>query len=97
MGELHLEVLVDRLKREFGVQVNTGKQQVAYRESILGEASVSENFQRLVDKKEQSVEIKIKVEPLEDASKSVVFESKFCSHLYQFCSPQGMQHKLETC
>ncbi|MCL2846033.1 MAG: elongation factor G, partial [Chitinivibrionia bacterium] len=76
MGELHLEVLVDRLKREFGVQVNTGKQQVAYRESILGEATVSENFQRLVDKKEQSVEIQIKVEPLEDVSKSVVFESK---------------------
>jgi len=76
MGELHLEVLVDRLKREFGVQVNTGKQQVAYRESILAEAVISENFQRLVDKKEQSVEIKIKVEPLEDVSKSVVFESK---------------------
>jgi len=76
MGELHLEILVDRLKREFGVKVNTGKQQVAYRESILSEAHVSENFRKLVDKKEQSVEIQLKTEPLEDISKSVVFESR---------------------
>lgn len=76
MGELHLEILVDRLKREFGVQVSTGKQQVAYRETISGLGSVDEVFRYMVDKKEQSVEIALKVEPLEDISKDVVFESK---------------------
>ncbi|MCL1946663.1 MAG: elongation factor G [Chitinivibrionia bacterium] len=76
MGELHLEILVDRLKREFGVQVSTGKQQVAYRESICGCASVSENFRKLLDKKEHSVDMTIKVEPREDISKDVVFESE---------------------
>ena len=76
MGELHLEILVDRLKREFGVQVSTGKQQVAYRETISGQGSVNEVFRYMVDKKEQSVEIALKVEPLEDISKNVVFESK---------------------
>ena len=39
MGELHLEVIVDRLKREFNVQANTGKPQIAYRESISNEAA----------------------------------------------------------
>lgn len=76
MGELHLEILVDRLKREFSVQVSTGKQQVAYRETISGQGSVDEVFRYMVDKKEQSVEIALKVEPLEDISKDVVFESK---------------------
>ena len=40
MGELHLEILVDRMKREFGVEANVGKPQVAYKETILGEAEV---------------------------------------------------------
>jgi elongation factor G len=38
MGELHLEILVDRMKREFGVEANVGKPQVAYRETINAEA-----------------------------------------------------------
>lgn len=42
MGELHLEVLVERLKREFGVEVNTGKPQVAYRETIKSTAKLVE-------------------------------------------------------
>ena len=38
MGELHLEILVDRMKREFKVEANVGAPQVAYRETILGAA-----------------------------------------------------------
>ncbi|MDR0304397.1 MAG: elongation factor G [Chitinispirillales bacterium] len=76
MGELHLEILIDRLKREFNVEVYTGKQQVAYRETILNESEICENFKKLVDKKEQSVEITLKVMPLEDISKDMVFESE---------------------
>jgi elongation factor G len=37
MGELHLEIIVDRLKREHKVEVNTGKPQVAYRETIMAD------------------------------------------------------------
>lgn len=40
MGELHLEVLVERMRREFSVDANVGKPQVAYRETILGTADV---------------------------------------------------------
>src|SRR4051794_26286599 len=38
MGELHLEILVDRMKREYGVEANVGRPQVSYRETIRGEA-----------------------------------------------------------
>lgn len=46
MGELHLEVLIRRLRDEFNVQVNVGKPQVVYRETIQGEAEVSDTFER---------------------------------------------------
>ena len=46
MGELHLEVLVRRLADEFNVQVRVGKPQVIYRETIQGEAEVTETFAR---------------------------------------------------
>ena len=39
MGELHLEIIVDRMKREFKVEANVGKPQVAYRETIRGRSS----------------------------------------------------------
>jgi translation elongation factor EF-G len=41
MGELHLEIIVDRMKREFGVEANVGKPQVAYRETIRKTAKTS--------------------------------------------------------
>ena len=46
MGELHLEILVDRLRREFHVPVNIGKPQVVYRETLAGKAEASERFER---------------------------------------------------
>ena len=49
MGELHLEVLVDRLEREFSVQTKTGNPSVVYRETIRQEAAAEERFERLVD------------------------------------------------
>jgi len=44
MGELHLEILVDRMKREFGVQANTGKPQVAYKEAVTAEAQAEGKY-----------------------------------------------------
>ena len=46
MGELHLDILVDRLRREFGVEVRTGRPQVVYRESVSGSGSAHEIFER---------------------------------------------------
>jgi elongation factor G len=63
MGELHLEILIDRLKREFGVQVNTGNPQVTYRESVLGNASYRKRFERDVAGTLQIGEVEVKVQP----------------------------------
>ncbi len=63
MGELHLEILVDRLKREFNVQVNTGSPQVTYREAVLGEASARKRFEREVAGQIQTGEVEVKVSP----------------------------------
>jgi elongation factor G len=46
MGELHLEIVVDRIRREYGVDAHVGKPQVVYRETVLGAAEVSSTFER---------------------------------------------------
>jgi elongation factor G len=53
MGELHLEIIVDRMKREYGVQARAGKPQVVYRETVLGSAEGTAEFER--DLKEQAI------------------------------------------
>ncbi|QMU56531.1 MAG: elongation factor G [Candidatus Mycalebacterium zealandia] len=65
MGELHLEVIVDRLSREFNVDSSVGKPQVAYRETILGSSDVEAKFIRQTGGRGQYGHVKIKVDPLE--------------------------------
>ncbi|MCB9027473.1 MAG: elongation factor G [Bdellovibrionaceae bacterium] len=64
MGELHLDVLVDRLKREFKVEANVGKPQVSYRETLKSESLGHGSFEREISGKLQKVELSIKLEPL---------------------------------
>ena len=65
MGELHLDVIVDRLSREFGVEASVGKPQVAYRETIRGNSDVEAKFIRQTGGRGQYGHVKIQVEPLE--------------------------------
>jgi elongation factor G len=65
MGELHLEILVDRMKREFNVEANVGKPQVAYRETIMGSADVENKYIKQTGGKGQYGHVKIKVKHLE--------------------------------
>ena len=65
MGELHLEIMVDRMKREFGVEVNIGKPQVAYRETILGSAEAEHKYIKQTGGKGQYGHVKISIKPLE--------------------------------
>ncbi len=65
MGELHLEIMVDRMKREFNVEVNVGKPQVAYRETILGTADAENKYIKQTGGKGQYGHVKITLKPME--------------------------------
>ncbi len=75
MGELHLEVIVDRLKREFSVEANIGKPQVAYKETLSQTANGEGKFIRQTGGRGQYGHVKLTVEPLE-RGKGFEFESK---------------------
>jgi len=64
MGELHLEILVDRMKREFSVEANVGKPQVAYKETITAEAETETKYIKQSGGKGQYGHVKIKIKPL---------------------------------
>ncbi len=68
MGELHLEIIVDRMKREFGVEANVGKPQVAYRETIKGIVEQEGKFIRQSGGRGQYGHVWLKLEPQETGS-----------------------------
>ncbi|MEA2077282.1 MAG: elongation factor G [Candidatus Marinimicrobia bacterium] len=63
MGELHLDIIVDRLRREFKVQAHVGKPQVAYKETITKAATIDEIFKKQTGGKGQYARVKINIEP----------------------------------
>ena len=74
MGELHLEIIVDRMKREFGVEANVGKPQVAYRETIRKAANdIEGKFVKQSGGRGQYGHVVINVEPLEPGGKGYEF------------------------
>ena len=74
MGELHLEVLIERMKREFGVEANIGKPQVAYRETITDVAEEETKFIRQTGGKGQYAHVCIRIEPLKNEQGDYDFE-----------------------
>ena len=67
MGELHLEIIVDRMKREFNVEANVGKPQVAYRETIRNMAEYEYTHKKQTGGSGQYAKVKLRVAPLEGA------------------------------
>jgi elongation factor G len=65
MGELHLDILVDRMKREFSVEADVGKPQVAYKETIQGEAEQEEKYIKQSGGRGQYGHVKIRVKPMD--------------------------------
>ncbi len=65
MGELHLDIIVDRMKREFSVEANVGRPQVAYKETITGTADVENKYVKQSGGKGQYGHVKLRVGPLD--------------------------------
>ena len=70
MGELHLEIIIDRLKREFKVEVNQGAPQVTYREDITGETDHREVYKKQSGGRGKFADILVKIEPQTDPEKT---------------------------
>ena len=98
MGELHLDIIVDRMLREFKVEANIGKPQVAYRETIRGTADQDSKFVRQSGGKGQYGHVKIKISPAEE-NKGFVFENKIVGGAIpkEYIEParKGMEEALE--
>ena len=74
MGELHLEIIVDRLKREFNVGANVGRPQVAYRETIRSEAEAEGKYIRQTGGRGQYGHVKLRIEPLPHPDANAIAE-----------------------
>ena len=70
MGELHLEIIIDRLRREFKVEVNQGAPQVAYRENITGNTDHREVYKKQTGGRGKFADILVKISPQEDETKT---------------------------
>ncbi|MBQ9658221.1 MAG: elongation factor G [Clostridia bacterium] len=99
MGELHLDIIVDRLKREFKVECNVGKPQVAYKETIRNKVKVQGKFIRQSGGKGQYGDVWFEMEPLEPG-KGIEFESKIVGGAVpkEYIKPieQGMREAAES-
>jgi elongation factor G len=99
MGELHLDILVERMKREFGVSANVGRPQVAYRETITAEAVAEGKFIRQSGGRGQYGHVKIRVAPsgqgkgfeFEDCTKGGTIPSEYIPAVQQ-----GAREALEN-
>ena len=98
MGELHLEIIVDRMKREFKVEANVGKPQVAYRETILGSSDVEEKYAKQSGGRGQYGHVKIRVEA--NDGKGYVFVNEITGGAipseYIPAVDKGIKEALET-
>lgn len=74
MGELHLEILVDRLLREFKIHANVGKPQVSFREALVSGAKAEGSFQREIAGKNHFAEVELEIRPLA-RGKGFIFEN----------------------
>ena len=99
MGELHLDIIVDRLKREFHVECNVGKPQVSYKETIRNKVKVQGKFIRQSGGKGQYGDVWFEMEPLEPG-KGIEFESKIVGGAVpkEYIKPieQGMREAAES-
>ena len=95
MGELHIEIILDRLAKEFGVNVVRGKPQVTYMECVTSSASGVSEFDKTIGDVRHRAKVKVKVEFLDEDKNEVVNESTLSGEGLTFAS-QGVMEVLEN-
>lgn len=99
MGELHLDIIVDRMRREFGVEANVGKPQVAYRETIRGTVEQEGKYVRQSGGRGQYGHVYIKIEP-QEAGSGYKFENAIVGGVipkeYIPAVDKGIQEQLQN-
>ena len=83
MGELHLDIIVDRMKREFNVECTTGKPQVAYRETILGNAEAEGKYVKQSGGRGQYGHVRIRVKPIDYSIADEDLPEFIAKHLFE--------------
>ncbi len=100
MGELHLDIIVDRMKREFGVEANIGKPQVAYRETIRSKVEVEGKFVRQTGGRGQYGHVWLKLEPYRDEEDHYEFVDKIAGGVvpkeYIPAVNKGVQEQMQN-
>lgn len=100
MGELHLEILVDRMLREHKVQANIGKPQVSYRETILNPVTVEFEYDRTVGVNRHYAKVSLQLQPIDQGlgnqiENAVSFTKDFTKEVYKVIE-QGIRESLEV-
>ncbi|MBE8424900.1 elongation factor G, partial [Leptospira borgpetersenii serovar Balcanica] len=101
MGELHLEILVDRMKREFKVEANIGAPQVAYRETIRGTVEQEGKFVRQTGGRGKFGHVWLKLEPIDlDSGVDYQFEEQIVGGVvpkeYHSAVDKGIQERMKN-
>jgi elongation factor G len=76
MGELHLDILVDRLKREFNVEANIGQPQVSYKEAIISNTEFKEVYKKQTGGRGKFADIQFELGPVDDGEEGLQFEDE---------------------
>ena len=100
MGELHLDIIVDRMKREFRVEANIGKPQVAYRETIRSMVEAEGRFVRQTGGRGQYGHVWVKIEPYQDGEDHYEFVDKIVGGVvpkeYISAVDKGIQQQMQN-
>ncbi|KAG7215338.1 hypothetical protein INR49_022575 [Caranx melampygus] len=90
MGELHIEIIHDRIRREYGIETHLGPLQVAYRETVLHEASATDTLDRTIGERRHVVTVELSVRPV-DVSAELTFTEEIREQI-----PQEMKEAVEN-
>ena len=100
MGELHLDIIVDRMKREFNVEANIGKPQVAYRETIKSTIEMEGRYVRQSGGRGQYGHVQVRLEPLTDSDQTYEFVNAIVGgaipSVYIPAVDKGMREQMEN-